>query len=442
MRSYSKSDAWYQRALAVTPGASQTGSKAPGRCGPLGGYPLFLKAGDGPHVWDLDGNGYLDFIAGLAAVGLGHADGGVREALEDVLREGSLLSLPTCDEALASEALVAITGWAEQVRWVKTGSEATEAAVRIARRATGREHVLTIASGYNSWHSWFQAVKPQHPGVPHRMTELIHGINYGDHGNVEDLFTCTGRASAAQSVVGGYAAVILEPAPITGGGDAAWLRWLVDLAHAHGTLVIFDEVVWGFRLAAAGGTAYFDVTPDIATYGKAMGNGIPVGAVVGKRDLMQYADVISSTFGGDRLGLAAARAVMAVYRAPWHSPVDTMWHHGRQFQEGVCGVENGFGALAVACTGYPVHPVIRLAAEGVDANLLQSVFVQELAEHGVLWHPAGGNIIANVGDADIGDAVEAVTEALATVERLVNSGRLAEGLRGRRLQPAFARATT
>lgn len=437
MRTYTKSQALYDYAVRHTPGASQTGSKAPGRAGPLGAYPMFLESGRGSRVRDVDGNEYLDFVAGLAAVGLGHADGGVCQLVEEALHDGALLSLPTAHEARASERLCALTGWAEQARWVKTGSEATEAAVRIARCATGRYKVMTVESGYHSWHSWFQAVKPQHPGVPSDYEDLVTGIVYGEpvEGIEEEL-----EGDHA------YACVILEPAPITGGGDAGWLRELVDAAHRQGTLVVFDEVVWGLRLARAGGTEYFGVEPDLACYGKALGNGVPVAAVVGRRDLMRHASVISGTFGGDRLGLAAALAVLGIHEGA--DVTGALWRLGRQFQDGVNAMapHPTCGALRVSCTGYPVHPVLGLVVDpgvyegGADEAAVMSLFLQELAERGVLWHPAGGNVMWAMDAFQIQTAVGAVCEAASVVESAVVNGHLLRSLRGKPYAQAFARA--
>ena len=427
---YGVSEAWLPKALAATPGGSQTGSKAPGKAGPLGGYPMFIKRCFGATAVDLDENKYLDFIAGLAAVGIGHATDVVQVAVRAALNDGAIFSLPSREEAIAAERLCAITGWAEQARFLKTGSEATEAAIRIARCATGRSRLLTVAAGYHSWHSWFQAVKPQHPGVPNEMAALITGIGYGD-GAVLDQLERESNTS--------YAAVILEPAPTSGGGDATWLNRLRAWASKTGTILIFDEMVWGFRLATAGGTDYFKVTPDLATYGKALGNGIPIAAVVGRRDLMQYATMVSGTFGGDRLGLAAAIAVMDVHRSS-NRIISMMWERGTQFMLGLREIGMNHSHVEFTVSGYPVHPIIAITAPGMETNLLMSVFVQELADSGVLWHPAGGNIMACMTDEEIRFTIKAVETAVNTIERRMTDGNLFTSLRGVPYAAAFARA--
>lgn len=384
---------------------------------------MFASLGTGAYLQDVDGNNYLDFIAGLAAIGLGYGEPRVAEAVAQAARWGGTFSLPTRLEAQVAERLCEYIGqpWAQQVRWVKTGSEATEAAVRIARAATGRARILTVRSGYHSWHSWFQAVKPQHPGVPEVLETLVNGIEYGQPLDGVQFTQC--------------AAVILEPAPITGGGDGAWLAALNEKARAHGCLVIFDEIVWGFRLARAGGSEFFSVQPDLACYGKALGNGTPIACVVGERDLMQHAALVSGTFGGDTLGLAAANEVLRIYGDG--SPVQAMWERGDQLVSGLR--EAGWGAYV---SGYHVHPIVRLDTYGDapgEAELRMSVFLQSCADQGVLWHPGGANIMACMREDDIGRAVGVLSAALATA----TAGDMADlrlTLRGAPYRQAFARA--
>jgi glutamate-1-semialdehyde 2,1-aminomutase len=416
-----------------TPGGSQTASKAPGRAGPRGGgYPSVLSHGQGALVWDEDGREFVDFVASLAAVGLGHADPRVVGEVEWELKRGNLLSLPTRLEGLASEALCRFLAWPEQVRWVKTGSEATEAAVRICRAATGRAKVLTVQTGYHAWHSWFQAVKPEHPGVPQHYADAIDSIDYGTYGERPMAYT------EAMLATGRYACVILEPAPITGGGSREWLARLKEVAHRHGTLLVFDEVVWGFRLAKAGGTEHFTVVPDLATYGKAMGNGVPVAAVVGGRDLMRHAALVSGTYGGDRLGLAAAMAVIKVYDS---EPVTShLWEMGQRLIDGV----NRHGTT-VQLSGYPVHPVpiVPLCGRitGEEKRAILSLYLQEMAARGVLWHPGGLNVMYSHTSEHVERAVTAAGEANRVVSEAVSAGTVRAMLRGEPYEAAFTRAS-
>jgi glutamate-1-semialdehyde aminotransferase len=306
------------------------------------------------------------------------------------------------------------------VRFVKTGSEATEAAIRIARKATGRDLILTVGSGYHSWHSWFQAVKPEHPGIPELYTRMVQALPYNDLAAFRQTFNLT----AAE----GYrvAAVILEPChydePAPG-----FLDGLRELCTQHGAVLIFDEMVTGFRWANGGAQEYFGVTPDLATFGKACANGFPLAFVCGKRDLMQHADVVSGTFGGEALSLAACSAVLDEYKQ--EPIIETLWKRGRQFQDGVNAAILELDVPAV-CDGFAVKPRIRFTAavdnmtiERVNTNnLALSLFVQELAAHGVLWHPAGGNISTAMTERDIELAVDAVRAALYVTRTALTYG--------------------
>lgn len=430
------SEAFLPRAQRWTPGASQTGSKAPGRSGPTRDYPLFLTRGLGATVWDMDSNMYMDMIGGLAAVGLGHADPQVVKAAHQALATGSLLSLPSPDEALAAEALCDAIGrdYAESVRWVKTGSESTEAAVRVARCATGRMRVLTPVDGYHSWHSWYQASKQHHPGVPQTMADLIDVFEYG-------------AVPRSLLQTREYAAVILEPVPITGepaGMDvAAYLRELVNAAHDAGTLVIFDEVVWGFRAHRGGMGARYGVDPDLATFGKALGNGIPVGALVGRHDLMEHATLVSGTFGGDRVALAAAMVVMA--RHLDGGAARHMADMGSLFAQEVNARCAGTD-LSLRVDGEPSHPILRLqvgAADAAQQRAAMSLLLQAMARRGLLFHPAGGNVMACMTPFDIGFAARAVEAGWRVVREAIERGghdEVRRQLAGDPYSPAFSRA--
>jgi glutamate-1-semialdehyde 2,1-aminomutase len=418
-----------------TPGGSQTASKAPGRAGPSGGgYPVALERGHGAWVEDEEGRTYLDFVASLAAVGLGHAHPVVTAAVERQLREGALLSLPKRLEGEASEMLAqvcaeALGDRALQVRWVKTGSEATEAAVRVARAATGRDLIATVGAGYHGWHSWFQAVKPQHPGVPEAMSGLIRGLPYGERQPWLDALSLSS-----------YAAVLLEAAPITGDPNWEFVRWLIETAHKHGTLVIFDEVVWGWRLHPAGCAGYTYLRPDLSCFGKALGNGIPVAAVVGRKDLMRHAALVSGTYGGDALGLAAAVAVMRQHGEPHvrGTICSRMIGTGTTLQAWFNEVAAKHPELGCHMGGLPVHPVVRF--DNPEARLLMSLFLQELADRCVLFHPGGINIMAAHTEAHVGIAVRAARSALRSIAEWHARGTLRENLRGEPYEAAFARA--
>jgi glutamate-1-semialdehyde aminotransferase len=313
-------------------------------------------------------------------------------------------------------------------RFVKTGSEADAAAVRVARAATGRDVVLY--AGYHGWHEWYAVTTPRSKGIPKDFARLVVPFEYNDLGSLE---------AALDEHRGRVAAVMMEPvlldAPASG-----FLAGVKAAAHRHGALLIFDEIVSGFRWAVGGAQEHFGVVPDLATFGKGMANGLPLAAVVGRRELMrEFEDVfVSSTFGGDALALAACRATLDVYRR--EPVVEHLWRMGRRFQEGFAALAARLGAPA-RTVGYPVHPKVVIDHRSPEAQrLLMSLFLQETAARGAIFHFAGFNVSYSHTEADVDQTLDACAAALRAVGEAAADGRIGERLRGKPYQEAFRRS--
>lgn len=394
---YAESIALTARTRLVTPGGSQTSSKRPGAF-PEGAFPAYLQKGDGARVWDVDGNMYIDYICGLGAVPLGYNHTGVYEAIMLQMEMGLIsASLPTPLEEAVASRLVQLIPCAQdngQVRFVKTGSEACAAAVRIARRATGRDRVIVV--GYHGWHDWVMASAQPHPGIPDDINGNVLRVDYNDAGIIETIMKDTSYRKIA--------AVMLEPTLLTP-PEGSYLSDVVTLCILHGAVSIFDEMVTGFRWARAGGQEYFSVTPDLACYGKGLANGMPLAAVVGPERLMKYADVISGTFGGEALSLAAAGAVLDAYEPVENTetPIQRQWSFGGRMLE-YCA------QLGIPVFGYAVHPKIGyLGAE-------MALFLQETARRGLLLHPSGYNVSAALTTDDLDITYRALKGARAAMD--------------------------
>jgi len=397
---YKESIALTTQSRKVTPYGAQTASKQPSRF-PEGAYPAYLQQGDGARVQDVDGNWYVDYIVGLGAVPLGYNHAAVSEAISLQLEKGLIsASLPTeLEEQIASQ-LVSIIPCAQdhgQVRFVKTGSEACAAAVRIARRATGRDLVIVV--GYHGWHDWVMVTSDPHPGIPAAMEGGFYGgfefpivarVPYNDTGRIEDLM----RSHKV-------AAVMLEPTLLEAPKEN-YLSDVVTLCTLHGAVSIFDEMVTGFRWARAGGQEYFGISPDLSTFGKGLANGMPLACVVGPERLLRYADVISGTFGGECLSLAAAGAVLDAYEDG--AIIRAQWHDGDVFQAYL-------QFLDIPHTGYSVHP--KITYTGAEMAL----FLQETARRGLLLHPAGLNISAALTSEDMDLTYRALKGAKEAMEQ-------------------------
>ncbi len=392
-RTVDQSWALYDRALAVTPMGTQTHSKAP-RAALRGAEPCYLQRGSGCRVWDVDGNEYIDFRCALGPITLGYAIPEVNDAVARQLADGVIFSYAHPLEIEVAETLVDIIPCAESVRFLKTGGEAMAATHRLARGFTGRDHIITC--GY---HGWLNTM--ERPGVPEAVRSVCRALPWGDIAPFQAAFDeLGGKQIAAVSVACSYADIEL---------GHRFLADLRSLTARHGALLIFDEIVTGFRLARAGAQQYFGVTPDLAVFAKGMSNGVPLSAYVGRRDIMEKVRdvVISSTFGGDALGLAAARAVMAIYAR--EDVIGTLWARGRRLHDGITALASKLD-VPVSIAGLP--PLGQLQLPSPEARV---AFEGECLRRGVILFSV---LYTNycLADSDIDEALIAMGEALAAVK--------------------------
>lgn len=425
MSRLAQSGAWHERARRVIPSCTQTFSKGPSQY-VQGVAPAFLSRGQGSHVWDVDGNEYIDFTLALGPMILGYGHPAVIEAVERQLRDGTTFSLPHPLEVELAEALTQIVPSAEMARFCKNGSDATTAAVRVARAATGRDMVLVC--GYHGWHDWFIGTTSRNKGVPKAVQALTKPFAYNDLESLRRMF---------QAHPGQVAAVIMEPTGVVA-PQPGFLEGVRDLAHEQGAVLIFDEVLTGFRLALGGAQEYFGVTPDLACFGKAMANGFPLAALVGRRQLMRELDevFVSSTFGGETLSLAAAVATISTLRR--EPIIPQLWERGAQLQQHTQALIDEAGlSTTIRCQGLPPRHVMSCeSSAGVDGWLVKSLLQQECVKRGVLFSGSHNLSAAHSAD-DVAFTLEAYRDALATVAQAVRAGTLAQSLEGPPVQPIF-----
>jgi glutamate-1-semialdehyde aminotransferase len=413
------------RAAGLIPEATQTHSKGPTQW-VQGVAPAYLERADGAYVWDVDGNRYLDFPMALGPVLLGHRHPAVERAIIEQLRSGITFSLPHPIEIDVAERIVSLVPHVERVRFAKSGSDATSAAVRLARAATGRERV--IVTGYHGWHDWYIGSTTRGLGVPRAVRELVEPVALGD---LRALSEALERRPRQVACVVCEPVGALEPAP-------ALLNEMIELAHRHGALVVFDEVISGFRLAPGGAQEHFGVQADLVCFGKALGNGMPISALAGPADTMGLLrDVFfSGTHGGETLSLAAARATLDVLSAePVH---EHLWRLGRLLQDGVTTAIARHGLSAwVSCSGaapWTIVSVRELHPEGIDLPA-KSLLQQELVKRGVLFN--GSNFICYAHtEADIYFAIETYDAAFELLARALPDD-VESHLEGPPLTPTF-----
>ncbi|MCC7353605.1 MAG: aminotransferase class III-fold pyridoxal phosphate-dependent enzyme [Anaerolineae bacterium] len=424
--------ALYQRAVAVIPGATQTRSKRPTQYA-LGAYPIYLDHTQGSHVWDVDGHEYIDYVLACGPILLGYNYPAVSNAIQKQLERGIIYGQLSPLEVEAAEAIVEAVPCAEMVRFFKGGAEANAAAVRIARGYTGREKVAS--AGYRGWHDqWAIVEEGTRRGIPQGLRDYTLPFQYGDLASLEGLF--------AQNP-GQVAAVILEPATVDG-GSAEFLVAVRDLAHAQGALLIYDEVVTGFRLARGGAQAYFNVIPDLAVFAKAVANGMPLAVVAGRREVMALAAdlFITLTYGDESLSLAAAVASLSEMRTK--DVHGTLWRIGQRLMDGLDAAAEEAG---VPLKSRGLAPMSRLALDGeavapygVTPAQVWTFLLQEMARRGVLWRPGGINFVTySHTEADVDYTVRMAGETFLALREALDKGQLLQRTWAGKQESAFKR---
>ena len=369
----SESFSWLERSERVIPGAAQTYSKS-WRHHIRGVTPIFLDRGVGAVVTDVDGNDYVDLIQGLLPNILGYAHEGVNRAAHECARNGHSFSLAHPIEVELAERLCRLIPCAEMVRFGKNGSDATAGAVRVARAYTRREHVAVC--GYHGWQDWYIGTTSRSAGVPQAVRELAHPFPYNDSDALDALLS---------SLPGQFAAVIMEPVnfywPAPG-----YLEKVKEIAHRHGALLIFDEICSGFHFGLGGAQRLFGVTPDLAAFGKAMGNGWPISCIVGRRDIMKVFEdaFVSFTFAGDVAAMAAAMTVLDILESgdaySRMTAAGTKLSDGARVMAAAAGLQDSF-----RLAGHPHWALFSFVDQnGVDDPATRALWVQEVTRRGVL----------------------------------------------------------
>ncbi|MFJ3767142.1 glutamate-1-semialdehyde 2,1-aminomutase [Streptomyces sp. NPDC090082] len=424
-----------ERLHALVPGGAHTYAKGDDQ------YPEHLAPvishGRGAHVWDVDGNEYIEYGSGLRSVSLGHAHPRVVEAVRREIDRGGNFVRPSVLEVAAAERFLATVPTADMVKFAKNGSDATTAAVRLARAVTGRSRVAVCGDHpFFSVDDWFIGTTPMSAGIPASTTELTVSFPYGDLAATAELL---------DRYPGEVACLILEPAGHTE-PPAGYLAGLRDLADRHGCVLVFDEMISGFRWSEAGAQGLYGVVPDLSTFGKALGNGFAVSALAGRRELMERGGLrhsgdrvflLSTTHGAETHALAAAMAVQTTY-----------------VEEGVTARLHALGERlaagvreAAAGAGVGDHVLVRgrasnlvfatLDEHGRPSQEYRTLFLRQLLAGGIL---APSFVVSSaLDDADIDRTVDVVAEACGVYRKALDAGDPTPWLGGRPVKPVFRR---
>ncbi|PTR01123.1 glutamate-1-semialdehyde 2,1-aminomutase [Mucilaginibacter yixingensis] len=417
-----ESDKLYERALKVQKPVTQTLAKGPGQF-TKGVAPKYITKGQGSHVWDADGNEYIDYNAAIGPVSLGYCYPAVDEAITEQLKSGITFSLMHPLEVEVAELISQVIPNAEAVKISKTGADVCSAAIRVARAFTGRDKVFCC--GYHGWHDWYIGITSRNAGIPEAIQEMTYTFQYND---IESI-----KAALDETV----AALILEPfifeAPKPG-----FLHELAEACRENGTLLIFDEMWTGFRIALGGAQEYFGVQADLAVFSKACANGMPIALLTGRADVMELfnSEVFSyTTFGGEALSLAACMATIKELR---DKDVPTYLDLKGDL------LKHGYNTLAIElgmdkytrCVGYNCRSMVTFTPDAGNGLEVKALMQQEMIKRGILW--AGfHNMCFSHTDEDIDYTLEAYRAVLPIVKEAIESGDVKSYLKGEVLEAVF-----
>ncbi|MBW7956370.1 MAG: aminotransferase class III-fold pyridoxal phosphate-dependent enzyme [Deltaproteobacteria bacterium] len=422
------SDAMWERSVKVIPAGTQTLSKGPDQF-VRGVTPKYLCRGKGAHVWDLDGNEYIDYPLALGPILLGYDYAPVSEAVIRQVREGTTFTLMHPLEVEVAELMRSIIPCAEMVRFGKNGADATSAAVKVARASTGRDHIAYC--GYHGCQDWYAIVTPRNKGIPRNLADYMHKFEYNQIETLERVFAENpGKIGCVIMEVPGTDPLV---DPETGRN---FLQLAKEIANKNGALFVLDEIVTGFRYSLGGAGKYYGVVPDLACFGKGMANGFPISAIAGKREFMKELNEVffSMTYSGDAIGLSAAKAT--INELMTKPVIERIWEAGKRLHDGINGFAKEIGA-DFSITGKPPRGGISARNSGGEEDLLlKSIFLQETVKRGVLY---GGPVFISYShtDEDIAKTIEASREALSVLKKAVESGNPAGFLVGEPIGVVF-----
>jgi len=396
--------------------------------------PGFIARGAGSHVWDVDGNEFIEYGAGLRSVTLGHGHPRVVEAAARAMRDGTNFVRPARIELELAEKVLALLPRADMVKFAKNGSDATTAAVKLARAFTGRDMVAVCAEHpFFSVEDWFIGSTPMDSGIPEAVSALTVKFHYNDLGSMERLFAeHPGRIACVVM----EAATWMEP-------KEGFLEAAIELCHANGVVFVLDEMITGFRWHLGGAQAHYGIQPDLSTFGKGIANGFSVSALAGRREIMELGGLrhakdrvflLSTTHGAETHALAAALATLAVYEE--EDVIGHLRRTGEALRSGIGRIAEQLGmGKHVQALGHPANLVYTTRdADGNPSQPFRTLFLQETIRRGLLMP----SLVVNFShrEDEVRRTVERVGEALAVYRKALDEG-VEKYLVGRPVKPVF-----
>lgn len=416
------SDALYARAVNMMTPVTQTLAKGPGQY--INGVaPKYLKKGKGARVWDVDGNEYIDYNMAIGPLSLGYCYDKVDNAIAAQLKDGITFSMMHELEVVLAELVHEVVPNAEALRISKTGADVTSAAIRVARAFTGRNKVLCC--GYHGWHDWYISVTSRNSGIPQEVADLTATFDYNDINSVKEALDAD------------TACVILEPF-VFEAPKGNFLQELKALCEENGTLLIFDEMWTGFRIALGGAQEYFNVKADLACFSKACANGMPISLLTGRKDVMQLFNeevFFFTTFGGEALSLAAA--VATIHEMRDQQVPAYLAAKGKLLREGYNDIARELGIDSYTrCVGYDCRSLVVFDATAGNPLEVKSFVQQELFKRGILWS-GFHNMSFSHRDTEIAHTLAAYKEVLQLLAVAVAANNVSASLKGKPVEAVF-----
>jgi len=428
-----KSNELYKRAKQTIASGTNTFSRAPGVF-PDGAAPKFLLKQFGSHVWDVDGNEYVDMVMGCGPVTIGHNHPVINDAIKRQMEDGILYSMLHPLEVEVAEKLIGCIPSAERVKFSKNGSDVCAASVRLARHVTGKD--MIFCWGYHGFHDWYVGTTDRNAGIPQAVKDLTKIFEYGDLDGLKKMF---------DDHKDNVAAIIMEPVigqrqscsysgtemkrefrkACSACPQVEFLNAVKDLAHQNGALLIFDEMISGFRFALGGAQEYFGVVPDLSTFGKGVTNGMPLGILAGKAEYMDEFDKVflSSTYAPETLTLAAASANIDFYKE--NDVVEAIWEKGEYIEKGLSDVIKKHDIYKnVSLAGYSVRLMVNTHGDdGIQEPKLASLYQQEMFKNGILCFSGVLMLSYSHSKEDLDLLINAFDETCGVIKTYLNSGK-------------------
>ncbi len=420
-----KSNSLYEKIKVLIPSGTHTLAKGVTQYVD-GVAPKFLERGKGAIVWDVDGNAFIDYTMAVGPLSLGYSYDVVDNAIKEQLDKGIAFSLLNPLELEVAELVHNVVPNAEMVRFARGGADVTSMAVRLARAYTGKRKILCC--GYHGWHDWYVSVTPRNNGVPIEVQNLTNTFEYN---NIQSLINSIDKDTAA---------VILEPVTFFEPKDH-FLHQVQEICQKNDVVLIFDEMWTGFRMANGGAQEYFGITPDLATFSKAIANGMPLAVITGKAEILKLIEndvFIYSTFGGEALSLVAAKAT--INEITEKNVTSYLNQIGGYLKTNLNKILEEIGLDYIKIIGYNFRLMIDINHSTIDNLLIKSFIQQELIRNGILWSTYYNMSYSHTQEI-IDYTIEVHKNVFNKLKQVVDNNSLQNELKGNPIQPLFRRVS-